>query len=92
MNKKGLLGKILIIGFIIVFFSLMTYGLHLENKEHLNFCESNGFEYYEKANWRGQPHLCIKIEDGYRVEKKYNNCGKEFCFIKQDANVLEGEE
>ncbi len=87
MNKKGLIGAILFVILVLgvlVFFYITINSVYKENQ---SFCENAGFSSYEKKCLACREGICIKIEDGYRVEKKYDKCGNEFCFAKGSKNV-----
>lgn len=92
MNKKGSFGFILFLGVFILLIVAIGIGAYMEHRNFQDFCQDNGFESYETGAWRGIDHICIKVEDGYRVEKQFDNCGRIYCFIKDDDAKVEVDE
>ncbi len=88
MNKKGLIGMILFFIVAGLIISIIIYIQVTEDKKHKEFCQNNGFETYKNAQFRWENSICIKIEDNYRVEKKYDRCGQRLCFVKNDAKEV----
>lgn len=82
MNKRGLFGMIMFFIIIISLVVVGNIGMYKEQKQAKTFCQDNGFETYERGIFRTDNDVCIKVEDGYRVEKEFNKCGKVYCFIR----------
>lgn len=82
MNKRGRVGFIMFVVVLFLFAAAIIVSTNIEHKGFQDFCEDNGFDSYERGAWRGIDHVCIKVEDGYRVEKKFDKCGKVYCFIR----------
>lgn len=57
------------------------------------FALQKEFESYDQVGINGKlVNMCFKIENGYRIEKKFTTCGKEYCFIKDAWNIIAKEE
>ena len=92
MNKKELLVVSMI---VIIFVSLVvvgSIGMHKDQEQSKSFCQDNGFESYEQGVFRIDNDICIKVEDGYRVEKEFGRCGEVYCFIRNDDALVSEEE
>lgn len=87
MNKRGNLFLVIIISTMIIFSVLLiglVYSDIQSNNTLKNFCNSNGYEYHEKAATRWDQTMCIKVEDNTRIESNVGRCGDRWCFVKQE--------